>query len=543
MRDSKAWTLFYKFILWSFFSFSTLQTHASETLSTSLDWPQVQGASGYQIKFTPKNNQKPQTVSSPKSKWKGPLQFGLYDVELRSKDERGVFGPWSEPFPIAVIPPAPKPIRPLKKIGTRKKEESYVHFQWTPVPGVKNYWIQVESLSSSYKYQKEILGTETKIELPVAQSYRWKIASLPPGVSPDQIQKFQNQKFSETSTTVIGALAAPKIISPTHAFIEHLKWEPIAGAQKYLVKIYRKTKKGKWKRIRRAKVKKPQIRIKPKWPAGQYKAKVTAYGLLRKPSKGKALVFELAKQRGPKFARIAELKESVSHPARFHAVASYIITQLDYLSLNKEKRTRTSFSALGGSGRLGLGFTPQNTHWGAMAFAEYSGFTVSGQTFTYFTLESQVTYRKHIGTHLMKLSSGLFLRQLPETQTSVTDSSQFDLETLFFAGPQVGFSYGIPFSSKIGLFFQTQLYYSLVSLDTPNNKPIAPTLSYQINLLGSYRLNPQWTGMVGYTFKKDSINYKTRSASDSSDSFAESGDQNSVEISGHYLSLHLEWNF
>jgi hypothetical protein len=75
-------------------------------------------------------------------------------------------------------------------------------------------------------------------------------------------------------------------------------------------------------------------------------------------------------------------------------------------------------------------------------------------------------------------------------------------------------------------------YFALFKIRTPNGEDLTPTPSVQLGLLGSYKLTPTSVGYYGYTFRSDSLSYRSQK---------QDSESNKVEMEGHSLNLFLEW--
>ena len=522
----------------SIFIFFNSAFGESETrYEIELDWPEVEEARGYEMEFeSVSEKRKPIIVKVKNPYWKGGLPLGLYNVRMRSLDARLVPGEWSGTSELAVYPPPPKIIGPQATLNSNQTEKDKVKFSWEAVPGAHSYMVSVKSDESSFKVEKESKTSEIQLEIPVAQKLSWEVYSLVEGVDKKKLA-FNIGHFNH-----VGRIPSPEPIPPTSEIIENVEWKDVPNAKGYAYSLYQLKGKDEWQQLEKKKTKQAKAPIDPKYTGGAYRLKVIAIGDKRKSATPVVIDFTLARTRGPAAIKEARMIEAVERPALFHALGSYIITNLGYQAANPERATKTSFSALGGSGRLGLGYSPKGK-WGAMGFMEFSGFTVSGQTFTYFTSELDGTYKMKFGSKLLKLSSGLFIKELPEALSNVLNPKELALEKVRFLGPQAGVSYAIPFSESLGLQINTRIYLSMMSMGTPNDESVKTGLSYQLSLLGSYRVNRNMTGMFGYALKKDTISYGARASDNNPDSFATEGDVNSISVSGHYLNLMLEWGF
>lgn len=513
------------------------QANSDVKYQVEFAWERVPDAKGYEVEFvnTSRSDSK-QKMKTKKSFWSGGLVTGIYKMRIRSLDHRAVPGAWSEATELMVLPPDPQVIAPKRRVVSQQTEKSPIKFQWKAREGVSSYLLKINSQSSDFKYEKVVNSTSIEVELPIAQRYSWQVYSQVQGVA----DKLLSAKINQT--LVIGRAQTPEIHAPTNEFIEGIEWKKNPNANKYTYLLYKKEEKG-WRKVGKGRTKKQKIKISRRLPGGKYKLRLAATGKYRKRSVPAQVEFDMAAERGPAAVKRARLQEAVIRPSLLNATGSYVITNLSYAAANPEAATSNNFNALGGSGRVGLGYTPKGTNWGAMGFSEFSGFTIEGQVFTYFGLELHGTYRKNFGSHVMRTTGGLFIKELPETLSSFEDETQFDLQKIRFAGPHIGVDYSIPFSEKLGVQFNTRLYYSLLSMGTPNGEPVQGTLSYQLSLLGSYRINRKLTALIGYALKKDAVKYGAVASVNSDTSFADEGDINSVDLSGNYLHLMLEWGF
>src|SRR5437868_5616668 len=82
-----------------------------------LELDEVQGVKGYEVKLLriQKGKKKPPAIFKlKKSVWAADLVPGKYEMAVRSIDERGVPGEWSESQEILVKIPAPAIVHPLE---------------------------------------------------------------------------------------------------------------------------------------------------------------------------------------------------------------------------------------------------------------------------------------------------------------------------------------------------------------------------------------------------------------------------------------------
>ncbi|MCB0387071.1 MAG: hypothetical protein KDD43_16875, partial [Bdellovibrionales bacterium] len=278
-------------------------------------------------------------------------------------------------------------------------------------------------------------------------------------------------------------------------------------------------------------------------PTGYYKLRVQARAPLREKSEIAEIQFEVRGGiRSPAALEEAQLRDSLERPSHIYYIASYLVTQVNYTGTDRERNSISTFSALGGTGRLGIGYQNANSLWGGFGIVDLSGFDLDGKRYTFGAAEMHGTYKQFWGKNQVLYGAGVFLKQLPDLRGS--ESTGFNgLGKVQNYGPHIGVQLWRPISSRFGFQVQTRAYVSLFG-SAPNGQSIAPALSYQAGVLGTYRVNSQMMGYAGYVYRLDHSNYDASPFGASHpDSFAESGDLNSVELGGHYLNLKLEYSY
>ncbi len=275
-------------------------------------------------------------------------------------------------------------------------------------------------------------------------------------------------------------------------------------------------------------------------PTGRYRLQVQAKGEHRGPSPVAKLEFEMMGNfKSADALENAIRRESITKPTHFYFIGSYLITSVNYEAVNHDQLTKGSFSALGGTGRFGGGYQDPESKWGGFAIVDLSGFSISGGVFQFASAEAHLTRKLEFGQGgLLLFGSGLFSKELPFVLGTSIDGYS-GVGKARSLGPHAGFTYWIPLSARFGLQANARGYYTLFG-NSPNGGQMQSELSYMGGLMGSYRLSKSWMGYAGYAYRLDSAKFK---ASSSAQSFAQSGDVNSIRLTGHYLNLILEWSF
>ncbi len=276
-------------------------------------------------------------------------------------------------------------------------------------------------------------------------------------------------------------------------------------------------------------------------PSGKYRLQVQASADRRKNSKVQSLDFEMRGGfRDPAALENAILRESISKPTNFYAIASYFITSMNYKSANYDDGSAPSFSAIGGTGRIGAGYQDPESKWGGFGIVDMSGFTIGGQNFTFNSMEMHVTRKLELGQGgLLNFATGLYSKELPVVSGSSVDGYR-GTGKVRNIGPHAGFTYWTPLNDRYGFQANARVYYSLMGT-AENGKPTQSTMSYQFGLLGTYRVTRAWMGYAGYAYRKDEAMYGTNP--ETATGFPNATDINSVSIDGHYLNLILEYSF
>lgn len=511
--------------------------------SVSLEWDAVEDATGYEVQIVRILNsgekKKPVIFRLKNPLWQATINYGKYELSLRSVDERGVPGDWSDPMEFFARPPAPNPMHPRVSSQVLAKEQKWekVKFQWEPVTGATTYQIHIESDSGDFKKSETSNSASIEISVPVAKSFNWRVVAFTEekmeGESPETPYSFR----------VIGPqLDSPKLDPPLSKFVKEITWNEVTNAESYQAAIYQKLPNGKWKLIESKKdIKQNFLPFDLSRPTGEYMAKVQAKTALRQPSPTASMNFMIqGGLRSPAAVEAAVLKDSLSKPTKFYGIASYFITQIDYQNVRYESDSASQFQELGGTGRLGLGYQDPFKNWGTYFVADLSGINIKGENYTFASGEVHGTWKLNFeSANFFVLSGGLYMKELPEIVGNNTVGVT-TVEKAQTIGPHAGFQYWMPLTQKLGMQFNGRAYYSMAGT-APNGQEIDPNLSFQVGVLGSLRLKRNLTGYAGYAYRLDQTTYQADP--NAPGSRAEKGDINSIKLQGHYLNLILEQSF
>lgn len=517
-------------------------THTPTRRNVVIEWDSIPGATSYEIRVQRKNSHagKYLTFKTKNPKWTADLKPGTYSMETRSLDSRGVPGDWSPPAELEVKLPPVTTLSPAQKAVFKSGEENDIKMSlsWKPVESAVSYRVQIHSTSGDWKKEIQTDNPQVEVSVPVAQSIEWNVRAIDingtDGETSDTASAFETQG---------PALAKPNIAPPFTEFIREVHWDAPSHASSYNYELrYLNRQKRKWEIIKKSSdFRETSLPLNISDPSGTYRLLVQAKNEHRPPSPVAKLDF---KKRGG-FKDLAELesairRDSVTKPTSYYAIASYMATGIQYSAVNHDANAITSFTSVGGTGRLGLGYQPVESKWGGYGTVDLSGFNIARKNFHFASAEGHVTHSLELGqTGLVRVGIGLFYKQLPVVLGSPVDGIS-GLGKVNQTGPHAGFIYWFPITERFGLQLNSRAYYSFFGSTSMGPKANA-SFSYQYGLLGSYRFEKNWIGYAGYAYRHDEASYQSNPSDPNS--FAKPGDMNGVQIDGHYVNLILEYSF
>lgn len=510
----------------------------------SFEWEAIEGAASYEleIKQTGENG-KTYSFKEKNSAWEGKLTPGPYTMRVRALDRRQVPGEWSPPSGFDVNLEAVRLKFPTSNAQIQGKgdEETSMELQWEPVPGASEYRIEITSKDGKFREEKKLKETSWSLNLPVAQAFTWKAEALS-----EKGPKSEAEALSEFS--VLGApLTAPKIDAPENEFVREVRWSKPPHASHYEVVVSKLNREAKrWERIQvLEKYQSDSTAFNPTWSGGTYKIQVTAQGDQRAPSKPQSVQFKVrGGDRSPAAEFTHEVRKSIDRINGWYAIASYLITQINYSSkdFDGQNGVLTNYPAVGGTGRLGLGHFREEKPWGFLGIIDMSGFmSMENKPLTYMSAEASAVWRTVVGERgEFRSQMGLYYRehQVAVPELSGTSATIESYKNAAVWGPHLSGEYWHSLTPKIGIQAHTHFYYSLMKVRTPNNQALDPSLSTQFGVMGSYRFSRKLTGLMGYSRREDVLRYKSDPANS-----ANNGQINEARVDGNYLSLFAEYSF
>lgn len=527
--------------------------------SVSFDWEAIENARGYEVEITPLNKESGKAFSfkTKEPVFNGKLNPGRYKMRLRSLDSRETPGSWSETTNFEVQFPSVKVLYPSQNqnIPSKEEDKDEITFKWAPIGGAQTYKVELTSEDGKVNEVTEVNDTEWEVQIPVSMKYTFKITAVGK-------EALSSEATSVVEFTHVGKkIEKPVIEKPTNEFVRELKWSKPELAENYKVILARYNEKmGKWQKVGAPEsVNEERMDFDPKWPGGKYRLSVQASAKFREDSEASIEKFEVKMgDRSPAAEYVSTVRESIDRVRNWYSIASWLITVMSYSSDFGNGRG-INFNAIGGTGRLGLGWFDEGTPWGFLGIVDMSGFfyqpdpTRSEQSNpTYMSMEASGMYRWNVNeTNEIRSYFGLYRKDIPHSvpqdiESSTWDTSKSQISYIGSTGVHLGAEYWFSMTPKLGLQLNAHYYQNLSVHRKPeyaSSATVAPTLMYGV--MGSYRLRKNFTGLMGLTFKNESTTYltsKTVTLSGTSQVITE-GTGVSNRINGTYLSFFAEYDF
>lgn len=515
----------------------------------NFEWEPIEGATAYDLELKQtKKDGKTFKFKVKEASWAGRLAPGDYEMRLRALDYRGVPGDWSDNSDFGVGLESARLVFPAPSAAVpgRGGKESPVEFKWEPVGGASRYKIEVTADDGSFRKQEELKDTRLKLDLPVGKAYTWK-------VSGHAGETIKSEAVSLGQFSMLGAkLAKPVIEKPENEFVRDIRWKRPDHATAFDVTVFRRTNDKKWEKLQEFRdLKEETVAFAPDWSGGLYRAEVRAKGEMRPPSDVSVSAFKVRKgDRSPAAEFTAEVRKSIDRINGWYGIASYLITMISYKSTMADPDTTSGspfsapFSGVGGTGRLGAGYMKDDRKWGFQGIMDLSGFIDNKDTVVNFSsMELNAILRPPSDAadrSEVRYFFGVFQQELPVgIGDPLVNGSEFQTyEKVAVMGPHVGAEFWYSITPKIGFQANAHLYLNMMKMQTPNGQDIEPSMSYQIGLLGSYRVNRQWTGLAGIAQKDLAVKYKSNPVKP-----LHLDQANEVSLSGTYLNFFAEYAF
>ncbi|OFZ22154.1 MAG: hypothetical protein A2X94_08865 [Bdellovibrionales bacterium GWB1_55_8] len=482
----------------------------------SIEWQEIPGASEYEfeIQATRASKAKEYRLDSPK--WNGDLPYGVYSYRIRALDRRKRAGIWSDPQPVAVMPPAPTPQKP--EDGTRLKlyhPKATTTLSWMPVKGAKEYQIEVFRAGKPHLDQMVKTSSVDLGALPPG-SYTWKVRAVlkPPKRAPANFdgRSWISDPSDESEFRIERAyLERPVLLGPMGILPPPMGgeltfvWKTVEGADKYELRIVRTPGLANPAAFSGALSKaKPSIitakdgeeSVKLHLPEGSYVWQVRALASLSTTES----------HAGPENRSSFELNPNAvfARGAGYVALSTMLAPySYEIISPSANRRGATSSTAMTIRGSGDYWPWPQ---WGIGAAAELTSFSLNRENFNRFTGELMAKYQSSIsrdrfGWFLapkLGIEARQYLSVLPERAA----------ETLLAMGASAGIDIRKQLSEKWSVSGKFA-YFMPLSL-SGNAESITGDASYRnasLGIQGQYWLNKNIGLSAGMYAEKRSISY------------------------------------
>lgn len=511
-----------------------------------LELEEVPDVKGYEVRLSRLKDGKPKPPAIFKLKtniWAAQLVPGKYQMAVRSIDRRGVPGDWSQTQEILVKVPAPVIVAPQtgQKVLASDESKERVKFQWNKVDGAEKYKIKVIDGQKQQIFEEVVSNTEAEFKLPVAQNYNWTVTPV-----------FEQDLEGDITAVQTFDLIGPKLESPSNTHMDEyntqiVNWRRVEMAQAYNYTLEQKTKDG-WKTVDQKKVAKNGIKYSQALPTGEYRINVRSTANYRLPSDPMMQEFKTQNfSRSP--AALEQIKSEASYQVRqkYFAMASYFITILNYSSNSYDFNASTAYQPIGGTGRLGYGMWFRDEGpLGIMGIVDLSGYKIDSKTYVYPSVDILGVYRERAGAlGQLRFNLGFRYRELPVTVGDSTNISRFEQSKIGTIGPMASINLAHGFMRKIGFQFNASVYPSILGTSVPNGLGNVAALSYQVGVLGSLNIGESLVGFLGYAYRVESASYSVNMSQFQAHVPPNTNlpGPNTVDISGHYLNLMMEYGF
>lgn len=506
--------------------------------NVELEWEVLPNARKYDLEV--KASKKTFTFTVQNHLWQGRLTPGIFQMRVRGRDKRNVPGPWSsyEQFKVHLDPVEIYNPVANAKVQSSKEDIEKISIKWKSTPFAKKYNLEIVSIDNpSFRKTIETTKLTETISLPVAQRYKFSVKAINDYVDSHPI------KTKEVEFSIIGTkLDAPEITAIESLYVRDLKWSKSELATEYSYKIEKyDLKQKKYTLISEGQTKSNNLPFKKEWPGGNYRFSVKSLAYMRLDSDIVSSRFAVIDgDRSVVTEELATLRESIDRLSGWYATGSYLVTSVDYLSHNPGKNNvDTTFNAIGGTAKVGIGYMTKKKAWGYFSSFETSVVEVEGfNSIRYNAIDFNGVHKFRPNTAgEIRQTLGILYKELPDISNNQAKTQAIS-EPLSALGIRYGIEYWHAVNSKVGLQVNAQLLPTLYGIKTTNSKALVPSLSYQAGVLGSYRFNKSLTGLVGYAYRLDTMSYK--SSANTSTGF-NGDDPNRVDIKGHYLNLLVEY--
>jgi hypothetical protein len=485
----------------------------------TLEIEEIEAAQSYDLEIKKITGGEAKQFSIARPLWVGRLAIGKYEMRNRSIDQRGVAGSWSKPEAFSVGLDKPKMIEPDAKVSLNSDEEGRLNmrWKWEPVEGAYSYAIEIKGSDGRFQVLQAVDGTTFEQSLPEAQRYTWKVIVQ----GPDSLSNSTEGEIS----IVADLLDKPVIQTPINSRAPQIKWTGPKNTISYNVKFERYEPKTRdWSLVAETQpsTNSPLI-MDPAFQDGTYRVKIVAFADLEQPSPEASVTFKVL--RAPAVLPAGPWAVRVSGGIDFDR----------YSASNNDIATSSpsNFHATGQSLQLGVTRLRAEEHWGFSFDGEMSKLkSDNGEQLNASAAQVSLLRRDSVGPRGELVSSlGARYKSLP---ISVTDlSGNISDSNVSALGLELGMSYSFKMTPFWGANAGVHFGEMLMSLKTPNDRAMDPTLCSQIDLSLSERWAHSFATAIGYRHRDDQMLYQSTSGMSN----------NVVSIRADSFNLTLEYDF
>jgi hypothetical protein len=500
-----------------------------------LEWEKDDEASFYELEIGSKGSTKAGTVirNLVAPEWTGKLAPGKYWMKVRGRDERDLAGDWSQTLDFQVKLGFAEATAPAQGETVKATESSHnLTLEWKPVAGAQAYSVVVLDDKNGVVETKKTKMLKMTLNVASAAKYSWFVQAV------DETGYSGERPPSMNEVTVMGeAPTTPTLRQPESKFVRRIEFDRPKEAAEVKVTITRfDPEKKDWVTLAEHSLKKANfVPLLSKWPGGRYQVSAVGVTPYRPNSQPSEINFEVAQgARSVAAENRALIRKSIERTDGWFGTASYAISQISYGATVVEENSSTSLNALTGSALVGAGKFWTDSPLGAFGSLDFGGISVGGTNTTFFGLEGSGLYRIRTGhSGDFRLKAGLFWRQIPQI---VGLRPSVEVETFATMGPALGAEYWHSLTPKLCLQGSLDLKY-VVGAKSATGQQVENTPNYSLGLMGGYRLKPNMTGLLGYTYRAETYQFKGLNPG-----LATEG-TNKIELTGHFLKLLLEYDF
>jgi hypothetical protein len=445
-----------------------------------MEWEEIEGASSYELELWSADRKRLVQKKQVKSaKLEGRVLPGQYLYRIRALDRRRVAGPWSEFTELEVFLERPSWQSPASHsiLKSSSLDEERVSLRWQAVWGADEYELHIHSLTGGSEMATKTVKPEWEGRLQVGHIYRARLLARSESRSVTSDPENPELEF----TLIGGQLASAQIEIPDTEYIRQLRWDCSRPAQATSLKIFRITALNGQKKIEKIKdevLTDFVTEIPLSWPGGAYQIQLVCQAPRFNDSSLVAKNFKLLEgDRSEQAQYIAELRRSIDAFRGWYFQLSHIMTELDYQFSRPilGGEAAVSFRTLTGTGRLSLGYLPEEKRWGAYTWAEYGGFfNQENKVVNFAGLEAGALYRTRLSDRDdLRVRAGLFYKQVPLAEVDLNENIVSQYRLGYLLGPALTTEYWWSFSSYWGVQVQASLSWGLLNENAFFSSPTA----------------------------------------------------------------------